>query len=264
MAPATFTQVSTLHLMDVRSMHVEPLAIDTGHRVGAVGANDGLVPKPDLSPDERPTTATYSILLAADHALLRFGLRSLLVAGADDLALHESACLSDAMATYRANPDIDLVLLDLNMTDCRGLHGVQQFMAAYPDAQVAVLSATQDEFVIKQAQALGVVAYLPKTHAPQKLSQMILSLLRSVHPSNASDATALKGFAKRGRSPSYDRVAELGPRHLEILDLVLFGCSNQEISNATGLHLGTVKNYVSIILLALDVKSRSHLISVFR
>ena len=65
-------------------------------------------------------------------------------------------------------------------------------------------------------------------------------------------------------SAMYDRVAELGPRHLEILELVLSGCSNQEISNSTQLSLGTVKNYVSSLLLALDVKSRSHMISLFR
>ena len=56
---------------------------------------------------------------------------------------------------------------------------------------------------------------------------------------------------------------ELGTRHLQILELILEGCSNQEISKATELSLGTVKNYVSAILLALDVQSRSHLISLF-
>jgi len=48
------------------------------------------------------------------------------------------------------------------------------------------------------------------------------------------------------------------------LELILSGCTNQEISRETHLSLGTVKNYVSTILLALDVKSRSHLISLFR
>ena len=62
----------------------------------------------------------------------------------------------------------------------------------------------------------------------------------------------------------FDRVAELGPRHLEILELVLSGCTNLEISQSTTLSLGTVKNYVSSLLLALDVRSRSHLISLFR
>jgi DNA-binding NarL/FixJ family response regulator len=39
--------------------------------------------------------------------------------------------------------------------------------------------------------------------------------------------------------------------------------SNQEIARASELSLGTVKNYVSAILLALDVQSRSHLMSLF-
>ena len=90
------------------------------------------------------------------------------------------------------------------------------------------------------------------------MAKMIVALLRG-------DATgAMAGFPGLTRSASYDLVAELGPRQLEILDLVLFGCTNQEISAATKLSLGTVKNYVSVILLALDVKSRSHLISLFR
>lgn len=212
----------------------------------------------------RSNSVIKRVLIADDHALLRFGLRSLLAAEAEaQVEFVEASCLADAIDAYRNHADIDLVLLDLNMTDCRGLQGLQQFIFAFPEARIAILSATQDEFVVAQAEALGAVAYLPKSHAPQALSQMIMSLLRLKARTIAPDA-GLNGFASRGRVARFDRVAELGSRHLEILDLLLFGCSNQEISNATKLSLGTVKNYVSTILLALDVKSRSHLISVFR
>ena len=70
-------------------------------------------------------------------------------------------------------------------------------------------------------------------------------------------------FPSAPSSSMYDRVAELGSRHLEILELVLSGCTNLEISRSMKLSLGTVKNYVSALLLALDVKSRSHLVSLF-
>jgi DNA-binding NarL/FixJ family response regulator len=199
------------------------------------------------------------VLIADDHALLRVGLQALLSADHCEIDIDEASCLQDAIEVYRAHPDIDLVLLDLNMGDCRGLQGLRQFKQHFPEARVAVFSATQDEFVIRQAQALGAVAYIAKAYEPAAMSQMIVSLLRS-----EPGASGLSGFPGLTRSASYDRVAELGQRHLEILDLVLFGCSNQEISTATHLSLGTVKNYVSIILLALDVKSRSHLISLFR
>ena len=198
------------------------------------------------------------VLIADDHALLRVGLKSMLIAEHAEVDIDEASCLQDAIEAYRADPRIDLVLLDLNMADCRGLQGLQHFRESFPKAMVAVFSATQDEFVIRQAQALGAVAYIAKGYEPRVMAQMILALLRDER------GAGFAAFPGLPRSSNYDRVAELGPRHLEILDLVLFGCSNQEISTATHLSLGTVKNYVSIILLALDVKSRSHLISLFR
>jgi DNA-binding NarL/FixJ family response regulator len=199
------------------------------------------------------------VLIADDHALLRVGLQALLVTEHADVEVEQAGCLEDAIEVYRSHPGIDLVLLDLNMGDCRGLQGLRRFKERFPDARVAVFSATQDEFVMRQAQALGAVAYIAKAYEPAAMARMIVALLRN-EPASGS----VSGFPGLTRSASYDRVAELGQRHLEILDLVLFGCSNQEISTATHLSLGTVKNYVSIILLALDVKSRSHLISLFR
>lgn len=210
------------------------------------------------------TPPPLRLLIADDHALLRVGLQAVLQADHLDVVVEEAECLQDAIDAYRACPGIDLVLLDLNMADCRGLQGLRQFKQAFPQAKVAVLSATQDEFVIRQARALGASAYIAKSYEPAAMSQMILSLLRAGSGTDAAAFGGLAGFPTQGRPSSYDRVAELGSRHLEILDLVLFGCSNQEISNATNLSLGTVKNYVSTILLALDVKSRSHLISLFR
>jgi len=131
----------------------------------------------------------------------------------------------------------------------------------FPTVSFAMLTGTQDEFVIRQAQAMGAVGYLLKSWSPDRIKTALLSLLR---PAPGPAATNLaERFPRLAGSSHYDRVAELGPRHLEILELILEGCSNQEISKATDLTLGTVKNYVSAILLALDVQSRSHLISLF-
>jgi NarL family two-component system response regulator LiaR len=112
---------------------------------------------------------------------------------------------------------------------------------------------------------MGAVGYLLKTWTPERLKQALKSLLRPLSATAAAPpaATISERFPRLAGSSHYDRVAELGTRHLQILELILEGCSNQEISKATELSLGTVKNYVSAILLALDVQSRSHLISLF-
>lgn len=219
--------------------------------------------------DTKPPTFDFpaKVLIVDDHELVRIGIKAILgTAGADRLELIDAANLHEAMERYRAQPDIALVLLDLNMPDCRGLNGLRQFIEAFPDARVAVVSATQDEFVVGQVRALGAIGYLTKGQAPQLMVDFVLRLLRgrAEELGGTPVRTVCNGFAQFPRSSKYDRVAELGPRHLEILDQVLFGCSNQEISTSTGLSLGTIKNYVSTILLAMDVKSRSHLISLFR
>lgn len=221
---------------------------------------------PTSLPETGAPLPRRKLLLVDDHELVRVGVKAtygeLLGVQIDWL---EAATLADALELYQQHADIDAVLLDLNLTDCKGLQGLRQFLQAHPQARVAVFSGTQDEFVVRQARALGAAAYVGKNTMTTETRETLLALLdvRSPHgPSGSAMGAAL--FPRLPRSAMVDRVAELGPRHLEILELVLSGCTNQEISQSTSLSLGTVKNYVSSLLLALDVRSRSHLISLFR
>ncbi len=210
---------------------------------------------------------TRKILLVDDHELVRFGVKSMYAElRGTVIDWIEAASLQEAMATYARQPEIDAVLLDLNLPDCKGLQGLRQFLQAHPKARVAVFSATQDEFVVRQARALGAAGYVGKGTMMAEMRDTLTALLwpAAGNESRASMAASGKLFPRFPSSAMYDRVAELGQRHLEILELVLSGCTNQEISNSTGLSLGTIKNYVSSLLLALDVRSRSHLISLFR
>jgi DNA-binding NarL/FixJ family response regulator len=211
-------------------------------------------------------TASRKVLLVDDHELVRVGVKACY---GDLLGLAiqwvEATTLADALALYREHGDIDVVLLDLNLADCKGLQGLRVFMQTFPQARVAVFSGTQDEFVIRQARALGAVAYLGKGAITAQTRETLHALLAPAGSAGVAVPPSSQAlFPRLPRTAMYDRVAELGPRHLEILELVLSGCTNQEISQSTQLSLGTVKNYVSSLLLALDVRSRSHLISLFR
>jgi DNA-binding NarL/FixJ family response regulator len=202
------------------------------------------------------------VLLVDDHDLVRFG-TSLLLESLEDVRCEITPCrsLDDARTACREKGPFDLVLLDLNLPDAKGLQGLRTLRDEHPNMPFAMLTGTQDEFVIRQAQAMGAVGYLLKSWTPERLKEALKSLLRPT--ATPRSGTIAERFPRLAGSSHYDRVAELGPRHLQILELILEGCSNQEIAKATELSLGTVKNYVSAILLALDVESRSHLISLF-
>jgi DNA-binding NarL/FixJ family response regulator len=203
------------------------------------------------------------ILLVDDHDLVRFG-TSLLLESLEEVKCAITPCrsLDEARTACRESGPFDLVLLDLNLPDAKGLQGLRTLRDECPNIPFAMLTGTQDEFVIRQAQAMGAVGYLLKSWTPERLKEALKSLLRPA-PSGAAAASIAQRFPKLAGTSHYDRVAELGPRHLQIMELILEGCSNHEISKSTELSLGTVKNYVSAILLALDVESRSHLISLF-
>ena len=218
------------------------------------------------APDAAGAQAARKVLLVDDHELVRFGIRALHSdIGGVPIEWVEAGSLQEAIEFYGREGDVDAVLLDLNLPDCKGLQGLRQFLQVHPRARVAVFSATQDEFVIRQARALGASGYVSKSTMLTQLRETLTTLLWPAGvPDKRGHAASNALFPRFPSSAMFDRVAELGPRHLEILELVLSGCANQEICNATGLSLGTVKNYVSSLLLALDVNSRSHLISLFR
>jgi DNA-binding NarL/FixJ family response regulator len=203
------------------------------------------------------------VLLVEDHELIRLG-TGLLLESLGEVRCEIKPCksLDEARAACREDGPFDLVLLDLNLIDSKGLQGLRLLRDEFPQLSIAVLTGTQDEFVVRQAQAMGAIGYLLKSWTPEQIKAALSSLLRPPS-SGPARATISERFPKLAGTSHYDRVAELGPRHLQILELILEGCNNQEISTTTSLSLGTVKNYVSAILLALDVESRAHLISLF-
>lgn len=213
-----------------------------------------------------PPIRPRKLLLVDDHELVRVGVKACYAElQGVPLCWIEATSLQNALEIYGREEGIDAVLLDLNLADCKGLQGLRQFVHEFPAARIAVFSATQDEFVIRQARALGAVGYVPKGAVTADMREMLSALLwPQGGPQSRGFASSRALFPGFPQSAMYDRVAELGPRHLEILDMVLSGCTNQEISDSMSLALGTVKNYVSSLLLALDVKSRSHLVSLFR
>lgn len=212
----------------------------------------------------------YKVQIVDDHLMMRLGLIALAQASSR-LAISwlESNNMSDALTAYRTQPDIQLVLLDLNLPDSQGLQGVQRFLAEFPHARIAVFSATEDEFVIRQALSLGAVGFIPKSASAETTLHLIESQLATPNDLSSTHQTAAQtvsgSFGWTIDKPFADTLSDtLNGTQLKVLELVLAGMSNQEIATASNLALGTVKNTVSSTMLALDVRSRSHLISMFR
>jgi DNA-binding NarL/FixJ family response regulator len=79
----------------------------------------------------------------------------------DAILLEASSAAQAALMT--GQPDINLVLLDLNLPDGNGLAVLEELRRHYPTTAVVVLSATQDRSNVVRALELGASGYIPKS-----------------------------------------------------------------------------------------------------
>ena len=122
--------------------------------------------------------ANCTIQIVDDHHMMRVGLKTS-TAELSSLKVQwiESGTMCDALEQYREQGDIDLVLLDLNLPDSQGLQSLQMFKEQFPQAKLAVFSATEDEFVARQVLSMGALGLVPKSGAAQTTVRLVEALL---------------------------------------------------------------------------------------
>lgn len=196
-----------------------------------------------------PDSVPLHILVVDDHLMLRESLTDYLGAQLPQARIHVAASLQEALhkADERAP---DLLVLDLSLDDAAGLQALSVMRRACPGSAIVVLSGSVDASMERLLLELGADAFVPKSGRRDELVQTIRRLL------STRDATAPAGWPERR--------ARLTPQQSVVLDMVVQGLSNKEIAGRTGLSHGTVRNYVSELLLTLNVSNRAQLITLFR
>lgn len=170
------------------------------------------------------------------------------------------------MAKFIAEePQIDLLLLDLNLPDQDGLSILRDLREHHPEITVVVLSGFQDRETVRRTLRLGALGFIPKnTERDVVLNALRLVLsggiyipvqaLDGAEPCAAPNGSAASAADLRGRLPP--RLG-LTDRQVDVLALVMEGKSNKVISRALGLAEHTVKNHMTAIFKALQVTSRT-------
>lgn len=116
------------------------------------------------------------IAIADDHPMMRAALRVALRALGPATRFVETSDVPGTLALAALRPDIDLLLMDLNMPGARGLDAVRAVRECAPLLPVAVISAEHEHGTADALLALGVGGFIPKS-AP---ADVILGAVRLV------------------------------------------------------------------------------------
>jgi two-component system, NarL family, response regulator LiaR len=203
--------------------------------------------------------APIRVLLADDHAIVRKGLRALLVTEPDLEVVAEAENGEQAVAeARRLCPDV--VLMDLVMPGMDGLEATRRITAEHtgcPGApRVLVLTSFAADDKVFPALRAGALGYLLKDSGPEELVQAIRQVHRgesSLHPSIAR--RLLQELAGPGQQEIVSGI--LSPREVDVLRLVAQGWTNREIAQQLGIGEATVRTHVNSILSKLNLGSRT-------
>ena len=202
------------------------------------------------------------ILVVDDHALIRDALRGVLKELQDDATVVEAADSRQALRLTEGNPDLGLVLLDLNLPDRSGFDLLAELRGRHPAISVVVLSALSGRDSVARALDLGATGFIPKSAS----REVMLSALRLVFSGGVyippeilgpREPSAKRGPPAAGSGPGSPRELGLTDRQVEILALMMQGKSNKAICRSLDLAEPTVKNHVTAILKALKVTNRT-------
>jgi DNA-binding NarL/FixJ family response regulator len=202
------------------------------------------------------------ILIGDDHPLFREGVHRLLAnTHADSSYLHAST-FDEMIGQAQADPDIDLILSDLQMPGWPGFVGIAQLKRLRPAAPVIVVSASEAQSDMRHAIENGASGYIPKSSSVKVMLGAIDLVMAGgiyVPPAALAAEIAAVTAPQGGHAGSAgDRgLSMLTQRQLDVLNCLREGKSNKQIAYELGLSEGTVKIHVTAIFKSLGVKNRT-------
>ena len=195
------------------------------------------------------------IIIADDHPLIRGALRQAVAGAVPASEIVECGDLDELTRELDANPDPDLVLLDLAMPGVRGFSGLMYLRAQHPGVPVAIISANEERDVMRRCIDFGASAFIPKTTAIETMRGAIRTVLDGGvwTPADVDLSTP----ADAGTTDIIRRLASLTPQQVRVLMMLSEGLLNKQIAYELTVSEATVKAHVSAILQKLGVESRT-------
>jgi DNA-binding NarL/FixJ family response regulator len=193
-----------------------------------------------------------TILVADDHPLFRAAVLHALRQAMPTAAMLEASSATVLVGVLEANPDVDLVLLDLTMPGARGFSALLHVRGARPEVPVVIISSNDHPRVVRRAQQFGAAGFIPKSAPAEAIGDAVATVLEG---GTWFPAIAAERSEEDARLAA--QLAQLTPQQFRVLLCLAEGLLNKQIAHELGLAENTVKVHVTAILKKLDCHSRT-------
>lgn len=204
------------------------------------------------------------VLIADDHAIIRTGLRSILLAEPSLQLIGEATGGNEAIKLVaELNPDV--LVLDISMPDLDGISVTKQLKFTYPDLKILILTIHEDNALLREAVKSGASGYILKKAAEADLISAIHIVLRGdmyLDPSMVREIIEdpPKSVSFQGKS----MVEPLTPREIDVLKLIVQGYTNRQIGDELTISVRTVEGHRANLSSKLGLRNRVELVRYAR
>jgi DNA-binding NarL/FixJ family response regulator len=222
-----------------------------------------------------------SVALIEDHDLTRVGLRTALHRQEGISVVGEAANAAQGKKLLESTKP-NVAIVDIGLPDMDGIELTRQFRQTQtgeePTTKILILTMHDSEDSVLAAFAAGADSYCMKDVSIDKLAEalrathegnswidptianIVLRQMRQTAPSASSSPDETRKVEISAVEPEYEQLIESAPlteRELEVLELIVAGCSNATIAEKLYITVGTVKTHVRNILNKLCADDRT-------
>jgi two-component system, NarL family, invasion response regulator UvrY len=196
------------------------------------------------------------ILIADDHAVVRRGLREILVDALPEAEFSEAGS-GDEVLSRLGNSSASLLVLDINMPGRSGMDVLRDVRHTYPRLPVIILSCHPEEQYAVRCLRAGAAAYINKDSAPEVLAiatKKVIGGGRYISPSLAEKLVA--DLAAPVDRPLHELLSD---REHEVMRMIAGGIPLTEIGENLHVSVKTISSYRARIMEKMKMKSNAEL-----
>lgn len=197
------------------------------------------------------------ILITDDHAVVRNGLSSFLMAF-DDFDLLGEAKNGEQAVKLCEQLKPDVVLMDLVMPGMDGATATRLIKEKNPSIEILALTSYKDRILVQSVLQAGAIGYLLKDISANELAHAIRQA-KAGKPTLAPEAVEV--LIHSSQEPENNLGNDLTERERQVLSLLVEGLNNQQIAQRLYVSPSTAKSHVSSILTKLEVSTRTEAVS---
>lgn len=204
------------------------------------------------------------ILIADDHPVFRYGLRTLLQAEPVFEVVGEATTGQQAI-DQAATLEPDIILMDLNMSGGNGIEATRHIMATTLQTKILVLTMFDDDDSVFAAMRAGARGYILKGAEGDETIRAIYAVSSGEAIFSPTIARRLMQYFGEPQPTAFTQAfPQLTEREREVLALIGCGYTNSAIAEQLVISPKTVRNHVSIIFSKLQIAGRTEAIVLAR